>query len=58
MKKNQSFQKKKVIKTNDTVINMNDKKIEKSIRNDIDPECHDGLKWLIERFKNDTLTGK
>ncbi len=45
-------------KENQKVINLNDKKIQKKIQNEVDPKCHDELNLFIEKFQNDTLTGK
>lgn len=42
----------------DNVVVLKDKKIEKVIKDETDPECHEGLNWMIDRFKDDTLTGK
>ncbi len=43
---------------NTNIIDLKKKRIEKTVRDDADKDCREALSELIQRFQDDTLTGK
>ena len=43
--------------TDDSIIDLNTKRIKKKVLEETDPDCREAVEDFLNKYKNDTLTG-